>query len=174
MAGGPLIRSLPGALGSRRLLANQEAPQYASVKWATMTFTLIRHASLWVTLASVCFSTFAQSAANPKQGTDSNAAGSAEMEITIFARFHALEGKEEALASELRSTVRRVRPEPGCLSIEVYRSVRDARLFFLHARWVDEAAFDRHADLPATNQFVERVERLIDHPLDVNRTHLLR
>ena len=95
------------------------------------------------------------------------------MEITIFARFHAIEGKEEAVASELRDTVKRVRPEPGCLGIEVYRSVRDPRLFFLHSRWLDEAAFDRHVELPQTNAFVERMQRLIDHPFDVNRMRLL-
>jgi len=64
------------------------------------------------------------------------------MEITIFARFHALAGKEEPVASELRDAVIRVRTEPGCLGIEVYRSLRNPRLFWLHSCWVDEAAFD--------------------------------
>jgi len=99
---------------------------------------------------------------------------SKQMEITIFARFHAFEGKEEAVASELRDAVTRVRGEPGCLGIEVYRSVRDPRLFWLHSRWVDEAAFDKHVERPETNQFVERVQRLIDHPFDVTRTRVLR
>jgi quinol monooxygenase YgiN len=95
------------------------------------------------------------------------------MEITIFARFHALERKEEAVSSELREAVTRVRSEPGCLRIEVYRSVRDPRLFWLHSSWVDEEAFDKHAARPDTNQFVERVQHLIDHPFDVTRTRLL-
>jgi quinol monooxygenase YgiN len=93
---------------------------------------------------------------------------------SIFARFHSLEGKEEAVASELRDAVIRVRTEPGCLGIEVYGSVRDPRLFWLHSRWVDEAAFDKHVERPATNQFVERVQRVIDHPFDVTRTRVLR
>jgi quinol monooxygenase YgiN len=96
------------------------------------------------------------------------------MELTIFARFHAGEGKEEAVAAELRDAVARVSKESGCLGIEVYRSVRDSRLFFLHSRWVDEAAFDKHVERPETNQFVDRVQPLIDHPFDVTRTHLLR
>jgi len=96
------------------------------------------------------------------------------MEITIFARFHAMEGKEESLETELRGAVTRVRSEPGCKGIEVYRSVRDTRLFWLHSRWVDEAAFDKHAELSETNAFVDRVQRLIDHPFDVTRTSLLR
>lgn len=88
--------------------------------------------------------------------------------------FHAREGKEAAVAAELRDAVARTSKEPGCLGIEVYRSVRDSRLFFLHSRWVNEAAFDRHVTLPETNQFVDRVQPLIDQPFDVNRTHLLR
>ncbi|MGO9436095.1 MAG: putative quinol monooxygenase [Terracidiphilus sp.] len=84
-----------------------------------------------------------------------------------------MEGKEESVAAELRDTVARVRVEPGCISIQAYRSVQDPRLFWLHARWSNEAAFDAHASLPATNQFVERAERLIDHPFDVSRTRAL-
>lgn len=37
-----------------------------------------------------------------------------------------------------------------------------------------EAAFDRHAALPETSQFVERVQALIDQPFDVNWRQLLR
>jgi quinol monooxygenase YgiN len=98
---------------------------------------------------------------------------SAQMELTIFARFHAREGEEGAVAAELRDAVARVRKEPGCLGIEVYRSVQDSRLFFLHSRWINEAAFDKHVERPETNQFVDRVQHLIDHPFDVTRTHLL-
>ena len=94
-------------------------------------------------------------------------------ELVIFARFHAIEGKEESVATELRETVARVRVEPGCISIQAYRSVQDPRLFWLHARWTNEAAFDAHARLPATIQFVERAERLIDHPFDVSRARAL-
>ena len=33
--------------------------------------------------------------------------------------------------------------------------------------------YDLHAKLPHTVSFIEKVEGLIDHPLDVNRTHAL-
>lgn len=92
------------------------------------------------------------------------------MELFIFARFHAREGQEAAVAAALRDTVIPSRAEPGCLAIEAYRSVRDPRLFFIHSRWIDEAAFDTHAGLPHTVRFVERVQPLIDHPLEVIRT----
>ena len=91
------------------------------------------------------------------------------MELFIFARFHALDGKQDAVASALQEVVSSTRAEPGCRAIGAYRSTRDPRLFYIHSRWVDEAAFERHAELPHTVRFLERVQPLIDHPLDVTR-----
>lgn len=95
------------------------------------------------------------------------------MELVIFARFHAREGQEEALAATLAEQVPAARTEPGCIAIAAYRSVRDPRLFYIHSRWIDEAAFEVHAALPQTDSFIARVETLIDHPLDVARTHAI-
>jgi quinol monooxygenase YgiN len=119
-------------------------------------------------------SNFAQGGDDRARQTASAKVESIQMELIIFARFHAREGKEGAVEAELRDAVARVKKEPGCRGIEVYRSVRDSRLFFLHSRWVDEAAFDQHVARQDTNQFVDRVQPLIDHPFDVNRTRLLR
>lgn len=124
-------------------------------------------------MLSVVAVSIAQDSENKSQSTASAKVEGDKMELIIFARFHAREGKEDAVASELRDAVARVRKEPGCLGIEVYRSVRDPRLFFLHSRWVDEAAFDQHVARPETNRFIDRVQPLIDHPFDVTRTHLL-
>jgi quinol monooxygenase YgiN len=93
------------------------------------------------------------------------------MELAIFAWFHALVGQDEAVAAALREQVPSVRAEPGCLAIAAYRSIRDPLLFWIHSRWIDEAAFETHAELPQTRLFVERVQQLIDHPFDVTRTH---
>ncbi len=92
------------------------------------------------------------------------------MELFIFARFHAREGREDAVAAAIRDVGGPTRAEPGCLSIAAYRSTVDQRLFYIHSRWTDEAAFELHAKLPHTVRFLERVQALIDHPLDVNRT----
>lgn len=89
--------------------------------------------------------------------------------LFIFARFHACEGQEQAVASAIRDAVTASREEPGCLAIEGFRSTRDPWLFYIHSRWVDEAAFESHATLPHTVRFVERVGPLIDHPLEVTR-----
>jgi quinol monooxygenase YgiN len=89
--------------------------------------------------------------------------------LFIFARFHPREGQEAGVEAALRDTVGPSREETACLAIDAYRSTRDPRLFYIHSRWVDEAAFERHAGLPHTVRFVERVGPLIDHPLEVTR-----
>jgi quinol monooxygenase YgiN len=91
------------------------------------------------------------------------------MEVFIFARFHARPGHEGAVAEAMLDNLGLSREEPGCLSIHAFRSMRDPRLFYIHSRWKDEAAFENHAGLPHTLRFLERVEPLIDHPLDVTR-----
>ena len=95
------------------------------------------------------------------------------MELFIFARFHAREGHEGAVAEALQEVVVPSREEAGCLSIHAFRSTRDTGLFYIHSRWTDEAAFDLHATLPHTVRFIERVEPLIDHPLEVTRAELI-
>jgi quinol monooxygenase YgiN len=94
-------------------------------------------------------------------------------ELVIIARFRAREENEEAVDAALRTQVPKARNEPGCLEIGAYASTRDPQLFFIHSRWRDEAAFDAHAQLPNTLQFVEQMERLIDHPFDVSRTRAI-
>jgi len=95
------------------------------------------------------------------------------LELFIFGRFHARPGDEGAVEDALRTVVGPSREEAGCLSIQAFRSDRDPRLFYIHSRWVDEAAFDHHASLPHTVRFIERVQALIDHPLDVTRARLV-
>lgn len=95
------------------------------------------------------------------------------MELSIFGRFHARAGDESAVEEALCNVVGPSREEAGCLSIHAFRSARDPRLFYIHSRWVDEAAFDHHTGLPRTVCFIERVQVLIDHPLDVTRARLV-
>jgi quinol monooxygenase YgiN len=95
------------------------------------------------------------------------------MALFIFARFHAREGDEGTVAAVLREQTEGTRREPGCLAIQAYGSVRDPRLFYIHSRWTDEAAFEVHAELPRTVEFVKRMETLIDHSFDATRARPL-
>lgn len=91
-------------------------------------------------------------------------------ELYIFARFHARPGLEADVAEALLDVIGPTRQEPGCLGVHAFRSLRDPRLFYIHSRWRDEEAFELHATLPHTVRFLERVEPLIDHALDIART----
>ncbi len=95
------------------------------------------------------------------------------MELFIFARFHARPGLESAVEEAVRDVLGPSRDEAGCLSIHAFRSTRDPRLFYIHSHWTNEAAFENHAALPHTVRFIERVEPLIDHALDVTRGELI-
>src|SRR4030095_4309394 len=77
-------------------------------------------------------------------------AGSAPMELIIIGRFHAREGQEAAVAAAMREVSIPTREEPGCLAIAGYRSIQDPRLFWVHSRWIDEAAFERRRARPHT------------------------
>jgi quinol monooxygenase YgiN len=91
----------------------------------------------------------------------------------VFVRLHAREGEESAVEQALRDVTGPSREEPGCLSFHTFRSTRDRRLFYIHSRWVDEAAFQAHADLPHTVRFLKRVDALPDQSRDVARTEII-
>jgi quinol monooxygenase YgiN len=95
------------------------------------------------------------------------------MELFIFARFHARAGRDAAVEAALRDVVPPSRAEPGCRAIAAYRSTRDPSLFYIHSRWVDEAAFETHATMAHTVRFLERVRPLLDHELEVTRARPL-
>ena len=95
------------------------------------------------------------------------------MKLFIFARFHAREGKESELASTLTTVSAATRAEADCLGHQIFRATKEPRQFFIYSQWRNEAAFERHIELPHTLRFVENVEPLIDHELDVVRTRLV-
>lgn len=91
------------------------------------------------------------------------------MELYIFGRFLVLDGKESVFEAALGDVVTATRGEAGCLEVHGYRSVRNARLYYLHSRWKDVEVFELHAKLPHTENFLERVEHLLEEPRDVKR-----
>jgi quinol monooxygenase YgiN len=95
------------------------------------------------------------------------------MEQYGFVRLHAREGEESAVEEALREVIGPTRGEVGCLSIHAFRSMKDRRLFFIHSRWVDEAAFQVHGGLPHTVRFLETVDALLDQPREVARTEMI-
>lgn len=94
-------------------------------------------------------------------------------ELFIFARFHAKPELQDEVAATINEVLTPTGQEPGCLSINAFSATQDSRLFYIHSRWKDEAAFNQHAQLPHTVRFVDKVQNLIDHPMEVTRTRPL-
>ena len=95
------------------------------------------------------------------------------MEQHVFVRLLARAGEESAVEEALREGTGPSRQEPGCLSFHLFRSMREPRLFFIHSRWVDAAAFQKHAELAHTKRFLERVDPLLEQPREVARTEMI-
>jgi quinol monooxygenase YgiN len=95
------------------------------------------------------------------------------VEQFVFVKLHAREGDAQAVEEALREVLGPSREEPGCLDFHLFRSMRDPRLFFIHSRWVDDAAFQKHAVLPHTERFLKKVDALLDLPREVSRTQMI-
>ena len=95
------------------------------------------------------------------------------MEQYVFVRLLARAEEEYAVEEALREVMGPSRKEPGCLSFHLFRSMRDRRIFYIHSRWMDEAAFQKHAELTHTKRFLERVDALLEQPREVARTEMI-
>jgi len=93
------------------------------------------------------------------------AAGGVFLSLHVIIRFEPLPGKAAEFREELLRVNRPSRAEPGCLAIDVFESIREPYVFAIHSEWVDEAAFELHATLPHTRQFLETAETLLTHPV---------
>lgn len=66
-----------------------------------------------------------------------------------------------AFRKELLRVAEPTRTEIGCLAIRVFESLRDPLVFAIHSEWVDEAAFELHAQLQHTVRFLGAAEELL-------------
>ncbi len=85
------------------------------------------------------------------------------MSVHFFVRFEPVPGKEMDFRKELLRIVEPTRAEIGCLAIHAFESLREPLVFAIHSEWADEAAFELHAQLPHTVQFLGAAEKLLSH-----------
>lgn len=88
------------------------------------------------------------------------------MSVHFIVRFEPLPGKETEFRAELLRVLEPSRAESGCLAIHVFESLREPLRFAIHSEWVDENAFEVHAQLPHTVRFVAAAKELLTHPID--------
>lgn len=88
------------------------------------------------------------------------------MSFHFIVRFEPIAGKETEFRRELLRVVDASRTETGCLAIHAFESLGQPPVFAIHSEWVDEAAFDLHAQLPHTVAFVAAAKELLTHPIE--------
>ncbi len=93
------------------------------------------------------------------------------MSFHFIVRFQPQPGKAQAFRDELLRVVEPTRTEPGCIAINVFQSLREPFTFAIHSEWLDEAAFEHHAQLPHTVRFVEAASELLTHPIEGLRSN---
>jgi quinol monooxygenase YgiN len=84
----------------------------------------------------------------------------------FIVRFEPLPGKEIEFRQELLRIADPTRAEPGCLAIRIFESLHEPIVFAIHSEWVDEAAFNLHAQLAHTVRFIEAANQLLTHPVE--------
>jgi quinol monooxygenase YgiN len=92
------------------------------------------------------------------------------MSFHFMVRFEPKPGREIEFRQELLRVAKPTRAEPGCLAYHAFESVREPSMFAVHTEWVDEAAFELHAGLPHTVQFLKAAEELLTHSVQGLRT----
>ena len=90
--------------------------------------------------------------------------------LFVFVRLHAAPSRADAARAAVSKVVTASRVESGCVRIDGFQSVRDPQLFFIHSVWKDTEAFDLHATLPHTIEFIETVNACVDEPRQIART----
>ena len=95
------------------------------------------------------------------------------MRLFVFVPLRAKAGSERGVEQALLRVAAASRTEPGCREIRAFRAQGNNRLFYVHSTWEDEAAFDRHAELPHTVAFIAEVSPLLEHSVKAIRTRLL-
>ncbi|MGA7413010.1 MAG: putative quinol monooxygenase [Bryobacteraceae bacterium] len=92
------------------------------------------------------------------------------MSVHFFVQFEPTPGKETGFRAELLGVVEPSRAEAGCVALHVFESLREPPRFAIHSEWVDEAAFEHHAQLPHTVRFIRAAEELLTHEVQGLRT----
>ena len=95
------------------------------------------------------------------------------MAVDIFWGFQARTGKRVELRGELMGLSEPTRAEAGCVGIHLYEFLRSGKDFIIHSQWMEEAAFDAHAELPHVKRFWGLVGELITHPVQAMRCRRL-
>ncbi len=91
----------------------------------------------------------------------------AKEKLTVVAKFKAKPGMEQKVKEELLALVEPTRTEPGCLNYDLHQALDDQGLFVFYENWLSKQDLDKHLQMPYMQAFLEKVDQLLAHPLEV-------
>ena len=92
------------------------------------------------------------------------------MPIYIFARFNAKPGCTPKLVAALQEIVVPTRAEPGCAGMNVFRSLDDPAVFFIHSHWKGQADIESHVQTEHMKSFFAKTADLLTEDAPPSRT----
>jgi quinol monooxygenase YgiN len=126
---------------------------------------------LMVAIGIVCFA----SCCNTEKKTDAAVATETVAEqpkkekTVIVARLVVKEGKETDFLKIALPLVEATNKEEGNLYYEVYQSPRDPKIFIFYEEYVNDAAFDTHANSEHFKKFAAAVPELVAEDMKVDK-----
>lgn len=91
--------------------------------------------------------------------------------IRLLAFLEAKEGKESELERILLDLIPPTLNEPGNIAYVPHKSTENPRVFMFDELWIDEKALEEHFKQPHMINLIEKLNPLLERPLELKRYH---
>ncbi len=91
--------------------------------------------------------------------------------IRLLAFLEAKEGKESELERILLDLIPPTLNEPGNIAYVPHKSTENSRVFMFDELWIDEKALEEHFKQPHMINLIEKLNPLLERPLELKRYH---
>lgn len=89
--------------------------------------------------------------------------------LTVIASMRAKPGKEQDLRTALEALIAPTAKEAGYVNYDLHQGVEDPAVFFFYENWESGEALDAHLAAPHLQEFVGRMDDLLDGGLQISR-----
>lgn len=89
--------------------------------------------------------------------------------LTVIAYGRAKPGQERALREALEALIEPTRQEAGYVNYDMHQSLTDPGLFFFYENWESAEHLDAHMAAPHLQEFIGRLDELLDGELTIQR-----
>jgi quinol monooxygenase YgiN len=93
--------------------------------------------------------------------------------LTNLAFFQAKKTKSDALGEALRALVAPSRSDPGCVTYDLHRSIKDRNVWLVYENWHSSADLDAHMQSPHLQNFLRTAPELIEGEIDLQQFFMI-